>query len=376
MNARERYLEAVLFGEPDRIPFSPGSPRKSTIEAWRRQGLPERRHYMEALRETLGLPPDSPPKTKTSLAASFLMIPQFDEKILEHRNGHYVVQDWKGNLCEISDQFDVSYLRQAIDFVTRRWIKLPVENRDDWENMKRRYDPADSRRYPEDFDARCAAVRERDAVLTVHVNGPFWQLREWVGAEQLCMMFLSDPDFVRDMIAFWTEFVAAILGEILKRVSIDVFSMSEDMAYKGYPFISPGMTREFLAPSYVRWIEQAKRGGALVIDMDSDGYIGDLIPVWIESGINCCNPVEVAAGCDAVEFRRRFGRQMAYRGAMDKRLIARGGAALEKEMRRIIPAMLKDGGFIPSCDHAVPPDISWPNFVAYSRLLAELTGWL
>ena len=27
-------------------------------------------------------------------------------------------------------------------------------------------------------------------------------------------------------------------------------------------------------------------------------------------------------------------------------------------------------------DHGVPPDISWPNFVEYTRLLAELTGWL
>jgi hypothetical protein len=24
----------------------------------------------------------------------------------------------------------------------------------------------------------------------------------------------------------------------------------------------------------------------------------------------------------------------------------------------------------------VPPDISWPNFIDYTRLLAELTGWL
>jgi hypothetical protein len=26
--------------------------------------------------------------------------------------------------------------------------------------------------------------------------------------------------------------------------------------------------------------------------------------------------------------------------------------------------------------HGVPPDISWPDFVEYSRLLAQLTGWL
>ncbi len=67
---------------------------------------------------------------------------------------------------------------------------------------------------------------------------------------------------------------------------------------------------------------------------------------------------------------------MAYVGGMDKRLIAKGGSALESEMRRIIPPMLEEGGYIPSCDHGVPPDISWRNFVDYSRLLAELTGWL
>lgn len=36
--------------------------------------------------------------------------------------------------------------------------------------------------------------------------------------------------------------------------------------------------------------------------------------------------------------------------------------------------ILKEGGFIPSCDHGVPSDISWQNFVEYSRLLAKLTG--
>ena len=28
------------------------------------------------------------------------------------------------------------------------------------------------------------------------------------------------------------------------------------------------------------------------------------------------------------------------------------------------------------CDHGVPPDISWPNFVRYCRILAEMTGWM
>ncbi len=375
MNERERYLETLLFGRPDKIPFQPGGPRESTLKAWRSQGLPEGVSHMAALREALGIAPPPAEPAPPPLGVSFEMIPRFEEKILERRDGHLIVQDWKGNVCEIDERFDPSYLRHARDFVTRRWIKLPVENRADWEAMKQRYDPRDPARFPEDFDARCAAWRKRGAVLSVHFNGPFWQLREWVGAEALCMLFLDDPDFVREMIAFWTEFASAALAQILRRTDIDVLALSEDMAYKRKSFISPAMARAFLLPSYRRWIEEARAGGARVFDMDSDGYIGDLIPVFLDAGFNCCNPIEVAAGSDVVEFRRRFGRRMAYRGGIDKRLIARGGTAIQDELKRIMPAM-RDGGYIPSCDHGVPPDISWPNFVEYARGLARWTGWL
>ncbi len=67
---------------------------------------------------------------------------------------------------------------------------------------------------------------------------------------------------------------------------------------------------------------------------------------------------------------------MAYRGGIDKRAIAKGGKEMENEVMRVVPPLLKDGGFIPGCDHGVPPDISWPNFIEYTRLLAKLTGWL
>ena len=111
------------------------------------------------------------------------------------------------------------------------------------------------------------------------------------------------------------------------------------------------------------------------VDVDSDGYIGELIPLWIESGLNVCDPIEVAAHNDINEFRRRFGHKMAYRGGVDKRAIAKGGDVIRTELKRLAP-VVKDGGYIPKCDHGVPSDISWPNFVDYSRLLAQMTGWL
>jgi uroporphyrinogen decarboxylase len=140
--------------------------------------------------------------------------------------------------------------------------------------------------------------------------------------------------------------------------------------------ISPKMVRQFLLPAYKRWVSEIKGSGCPIVYMDSDGYVRELIPIWIEGGINYSGPNEVAAENDIVEYRKLFGRNMAYNGGIDKRAIAKGGQVIEEEMERVIPPLLKDGGFVPGCDHGVPPDISWPNFIKYSRILARMTGWL
>lgn len=85
--------------------------------------------------------------------------------------------------------------------------------------------------------------------------------------------------------------------------------------------------------------------------------------------------MEVVVSNDIVEFRVLFNKDIAFSGGVDKRCIAKGGIAIEDEMARLAP-IIKGGGYIPSCDHGVPHDISWDNFIEYSRILAELTGWL
>jgi uroporphyrinogen decarboxylase len=329
--------------------------------------------WHKQLCETLDI--DTPGRPEPAmLNVDFRMIPQFEEKVLEHRDGHYIVQDWKGNICEISDTYDVSYLRTAKDFVTRRWIKCPVETRDDWEQMKLRYDPRSPERFPDEFEQRAKQLAERDDVLVIGVAGPFWQMREWCGFEGLCMMMIDQPGLVAEMAAFWEDFVATLLDRILPHVVPDMFWISEDMAYKVKAMISPAMTREYCQSSWVRWARQVRTAGCPLVDMDSDGFVGELIPLWIESGVNVCDPMEVAAGNDLVALRHEFGHRMAYRGGVDKRAMACGGQKMRDELKRLEP-VIRDGGYIPGCDHGVPSDVSWPDYVAYCQLLARMTGW-
>lgn len=374
MNHRDRYINTLLYKPADRIPLEPGGPRRSTLRRWRAEGLPEGADFFRHIMELLGIDMEYPEAAEHGVNTR--MIPIFEEKVLSHENGHYIVQDWMGAVTEISDEFDYTYIRNAVDFVTRKWHKFPVETREDWQGMKKRYDPDDPARLPDNADSLKAIMEGREYVSRFFANGPFWQLREWMGFENLCVAFIEQPDFVREMIEFWCDFILRVFDIASAKIPIDCFYISEDMAFKAHSMISPAMAREFLLPAYKKWVAAARRRGAQLIDMDSDGYIEELIPIWIEAGINVCDPIEVAAHNDIIKFKEKFGNGIAYRGGIDKRAIAAGGGAMEAEVRRVAEPFVKAGGLIPSCDHGVPHDISFENFVAYTRLLAQLTGWL
>jgi uroporphyrinogen decarboxylase len=373
---RERFHKALLFGSPDRVPFEPGWPRESTLKAWHQQGLPPGCDWRDFLWQVLDMP-EKPPPLSPDLGVSFKLIPAFEEKVLEHRAGHLIIQDWMGAITEISDEYDFTYIRSARDFVTRKWHAFPVKSRQDWvEKIQWRYSTPAEGRFPSDFEARCQALRRREGILDLTIPGPFWQLREWCGFETLCTLFIEEPGFVQEMIDYWGSFVLRTLDPLLSRIELDAITFSEDMAYKLHSMISPRMVRQFILPTYRKWVAAIRASGCPIISVDSDGYVGELIPIWIEAGFNCCTPVEVAAGNDIVDFRQRFGRSMAFMGGIDKRALAAGGETLQAEVLRVVPPLLREGGFIPGCDHGVPPDISWENFVDYSQLLAQLTGWL
>ncbi len=63
-------------------------------------------------------------------------------------------------------------------------------------------------------------------------SGPLWQLREWLGLENLCIMMIQRPDFVSEMIAFWTQFASTVLDRFLPHFCPDRVMIQEDMAYK------------------------------------------------------------------------------------------------------------------------------------------------
>ena len=95
------------------------------------------------------------------------------------------------------------------------------------------------------------------------------------------------------------------------------------------------------------------------------------MPLYMEVGLEDMYPWEVASGCDVVAIGRRWPR-LVMMGGIDKRILAQDKHAIERHLQDIVPPMRERGGYIPTCDHGVPPDVSLENYLYYRRRLCEL----
>jgi uroporphyrinogen decarboxylase len=169
------------------------------------------------------------------------------------------------------------------------------------------------------------------------------------------------------------DIIIAITEAVLRHTDIEVFWFWEDMAYNAGPLIGPELYRKFALKHYRRVCDWLRARGIEHIWLDSDGDIHRLIPIWLDAGINGLWPFEVAAGMDVLEIRGTYGHDLRIGGGIDKRAIARGGAAMRHAVDRVMP-LVEDGGYFPELDHSAPPDITWPNYSAYITYLLHRLG--
>jgi uroporphyrinogen decarboxylase len=116
----------------------------------------------------------------------------------------------------------------------------------------------------------------------------------------------------------------------------------------------------------------AKDAGIDVILTDSDGYVEDILPLIIETGVTGMYPFERAAGNDMLRIRKNYP-DFQLIGGIDKRVLFEGSTRekIDQELE-IVEEMLKQGRYIPHIDHFVSQDCTWDNFSYYRNRLNEI----
>ena len=295
------------------------------------------------------------------------IFPEFEPQVLEELGDRLLIIDEMGIKKKSSRENDS----------IPEYYEWPIKTRDDWERFKEeRLDPKTPGRYPENLDGVIERFKRRDYPLLIGGHpavGFFGPVRYLMGEVKLFTSYYDDPDLVRKIISDLVDFWIQLWTPVLSRIQVDWVYMWEDMCYKTAPLISPAIFREFMLSAYTRFTSFLKEMGVKNIIVDTDGNCWDLIPLFLEGGVTGLYPMEVAAGMDVVEVRKKYPN-LQIMGGIDKRVLAKGRNEIDEELKRKITFMLKRGGYIPCVDHAVPPDVPLENFVYYRKRLEEIIG--
>jgi uroporphyrinogen decarboxylase len=350
MNQRDRFLRYMSFEPVDRIPLMEMGVWPETLERWYHEGLPRWVRELRHLEDYLGL--------DRSFNLNWLPInhefePPFEEEVLEETAEHELIRDKDGIICR----------RLKRGRSIPQYVRFPLETEADYETLLPRLRGSDPARYPHDFDEELHWRRQRGEVVGINFRSFFGFHRNIMGLENWSLAFYDRPALARRMIADRLQFGKEIFARALATGAIDFAQIWEDMAYNTAPMISPQLVRQYMLPAYGELVEYLRAGGVRLIMVDSDGRVDELLPLFLEAGMDGTHPCEVAAGSDPIELRRRFpGCRLM--GGLDKRVLATGPAGVDAELKRVAP-LLKEGGYIPMLDHYVPPDVSYDTYRYY-----------
>lgn len=361
MNARERFIATCKFEPVDRpfrmetIGFWP-----ETIKRWHREGLPD---WAEELTALVHFGMDLRMIIHLGDFENPCLCPAFEEEVIEESDKYRIKRAPAG-----------SVIREFTDGTSSipEFMEFPVKDMRSFEEMRWRLDPSLTERLGSDWDYSSGAYNESELPVFVYTCGLFGLARHLLGFENLMYAYFDSPELIHAIGEQWVKLCTAFLEKVASTVKIDAIDFWEDMAYRNGPMIGPETFKEFMSPYYKRVIDCARSVGVDVLEVDSDGDINPLIPLFVDAGVNMLYPFEVQAGMDILKVREQYGKRLAILGGLDKRKLALDFDAIREEVESKVPSMLKQGGYIPSLDHNVPPDVSLENFEYYLKLVREI----
>jgi uroporphyrinogen decarboxylase len=338
MNARERVATVLAGGVPDRVPLV-DTYWATTIERWRREGLPaDRSPHDEFGTDEI-----------VRIGGDYTL--QMPERVLEADDVSRTYWDSEGALRKD--------LHLAVGW-TSQWLDFSVKTRQDWERLRPQMAYRASR-IPAGAWASFQDARARNRFVCYSAHACFHPTWMRVGMEQMLIWMLDDPAFVHELYAAHTQLVIDLYEGMRERgFEFDGAFLADDLGYRAAPLISPALYRELVMPYHKRLCDRFAADGLETI-LHSDGNIRPLIPLFIEAGFRGLHPLEAKAGLDVRALKAQYGNQLVWIGNVDVRKLSGTRQEIEAEVSKI-QAAKEGGGYIYHSDHSVPNSVSLESY--------------
>jgi len=377
VNSRQRVMTALSHREPDRVPFDLGGTVATGIHvtAYRR------------LRAHLGLPQvpvriDDMIQQLAAVDDDLREILGVDVRCVAPRSSavyQLVVQD-QGDYTAYFDEWGIGWRMPKIGGFYYDMFHHPladVASLDEvdhfpWPN------PTDPQRFV-GLGERAREAHERgEAVFLGGLCAGISEMAAWLrgfenyyvdlAANQALLGRIMDK-VVELKAAYWREALAAAGGHV------DIIQEADDVAGQFGLLMSPDTFRKLIKPRARELYAYIRQQADVKIWFHSCGAVRELIPDFIEVGVDVLNPVQVSAtGMDTAELKREFGREISFwGGGVDTQRVLGEGTPDEvrAEVRRRIADLAPGGGFVFATVHNTQANVPPENFVAMWEALRE-----
>lgn len=362
MNNRERTMAILNYENYDRLPIVHFGYWYETLVKWQQEGHIA---WQDVKSWSDGNNTDNLISTKLGFDYNWNnyykckadIYPEFERKLLEVRDdGIKVVQNTDGVI--ILEKDDV--------------VSIPAEightlvDRVSWEKhyLPRLKFTADRIDY-----SMLSGLKEttnRENPIGLYCGSLYGRMRDWLGIEGVSYLYADDEELYDEIIKVVGELEFQLVNEILLTgASFDFGHFWEDICFKNGPLVNPRIFAKKVGPYYKKITDLLNMYGINIISLDCDGMIDELLPIWLENGINVMFPIEVGTwGASIKTWREKYGKGILGVGGMKKSIFAEDYNAVDKEIERL-KSLVELGGYIPCPDHRIPPDAKWENVQYY-----------
>lgn len=262
-----------------------------------------------------------------------------------------------------------SYRMESMSGAYEGFKTWPLSKATSVEELKRHPWPA-----PEwwDFSPLPELMRQLDAHEPYHIRFRLgsvfelgWQLR---GLEEFMMDLIQAPEIPLYIMDRLNEIHLENLRRVLEVAGdrLDMVYFYDDVATQNSLMISPSMWKKFVRPYHAKIIELAHRYHKPVM-YHTDGSVYQLIPEFIEMGVDVLNPLQPdAKDMDLQRIKDEFGSRLTFHGGVDiMRTLPRGKREqVMAEVKERVRVLGRDGGYILCSSHHIQPDTPIENVMA------------
>ncbi|MCX6359624.1 MAG: hypothetical protein NT029_07465 [Armatimonadetes bacterium] len=350
MTSHERFSRMFAHKEADRVPIIDG-PWGDTVARWQREGMPTDVSYVDyfGLDKVVGIGADNGPR-------------------------------WEGKRLEETDEYVIDLTSWGVTLKNLKTTSVPqyldfrIKDPDTWREAKERMEPSRDRVDWAHLKQHYASWREQGCWIQGHPWFGFDAAHSFVDMEVLLEAMVEQPEWCAEMYNHCLDVSLTMLDMVWDEgYTFDSLFWCDDMGYRNTQFFSVRAYRELLLPAQRRAVEWAHRKG-IVAHLHSCGNIMRFVPELVGIGMDGLNPLEVKAGMDSIGIKQQFGDRLLLHGGINAVLWDKPDE-IEAEMRAVVPALKRNGGYIFSSDHSVPSSVSLEDFRRIVELAKELGSY-